>query len=152
VKAPGLRSEDQTAKPCSERPCSAAQEHKGSEQQTSARKCWARDNSRSQENPGLTHLHRVNGVLKTSRARGRRGPRIPDWLTSFQTAQPSQKLMDSLGTVRRSEQTITNEGRFKLFDAAVSGRPQFLMPPPPGTSGPLAATGRSDPSQAQPQK
>lgn len=41
---------------------------------------------------------------------------------SFQTAHLSQKLEDSMGTGQRNEQTVTNEGRFKLFDVAVGGR------------------------------
>lgn len=64
---------------------------------------------------------------------------MSDWLMSFQTAHPSQKLMDSLGTGRRSEQTITNEGKSKLFDMAVGGRTQFLMPPPPGALRPAGS-------------
>lgn len=76
---------------------------------------------------------------------------MPDQLMSFQTAHPSQKLMDSLGTERRTEQIVTNEGKFKQLDTAVGGKTQFLMPPPPGTSGLPAATRWSDPSHTQPQ-
>lgn len=80
---------------------------------------------------------------------------MPDELMSFQTAHPSQKLMGSLGTGQRSEQTLTNEGKFKLFDMAVGGRTLFLMLPPSGASSPLAATrwcdlfwGKSSPRSA----
>lgn len=65
---------------------------------------------------------RVKVVPKTRRARGRRLPQMPDWLRSFQTAHPSQKLTDSLGTGWHSEQTVTNQGKFKLFDMAAGGR------------------------------
>lgn len=71
---------------------------------------------------------------------------MPDRLMSHQAAHPSQKPTDSLGTGRRSEQSITNEGKFKLSDMAVGRRTPFLMPPPPGASGLLAATRRPDPS------
>lgn len=72
---------------------------------------------------------------------------MPDRLTPCQAAHPSQEPTDSLGTGRRSEQSVTNEGKFKLSDMAVGGRTPFPMPPPmPGASGLRAATRRSDPS------
>lgn len=73
----------------------------------------------------------------------------PDQLMSF---HPSQKLMGNLGRGQGSAQTVTNKGKFKLCDMAVMGRSEFLIPPPPAASGPLAATRQSDPSQAHLQK
>lgn len=49
-------------------------------------------------------------------------------------------------------QRLTNKGKFKLRDMAVMGRSEFLIPLPPATSVPLAATRQSDHSQAHLQK
>lgn len=101
--------------------------------------------SRSPENLGLTCLHRVKVVPECSGAHGKRVPTMPNRLMSFQTANPSQKLMGSLGTGQRSEQTLLNEDKFKLFNMSVGGRTPFLIASSTWCLWPLAATRWCDP-------